>query len=109
MYVESDPIKVPSLGPTNDPGSFMHGRQSILLSSALKKSKTINATKAVTCRRKSSRTAKATEKQVVKSQSLVNTKISKQPNENTGEHFATCKHREDTASWHRYERTNRKC
>lgn len=38
----------------------MHGKQSILLSLALKQSKTISATKAVTCRRKSSKTAKAT-------------------------------------------------
>lgn len=39
--------------------TFMQGKQSTLLSSALKKSKTIKATKAVTCRRKSRRTANA--------------------------------------------------
>ena len=60
IYNESKPAQIPSLGSTEDEGSFMHGKQSILLSSALKKSKTINATNAVTCRRKSSRTAKAT-------------------------------------------------
>ena len=42
--------------------SLIHGTQSILSSSALKKSKIINATNAVTCRRKSKRTANAAEK-----------------------------------------------
>ena len=51
--------ELPSLGATEDVGIFMHGKQSTLLSSALEKSKTINATKAVTCRKKSNRTAKA--------------------------------------------------
>jgi len=37
----------------------MHGKQSTLLSSARKESRTIKATKAVTCRRKSKRTANA--------------------------------------------------
>lgn len=45
---------------TDDVGIFMQGKQSILRCSALKKSKTINATKAVTCKKKSSSTAKAT-------------------------------------------------
>lgn len=40
----------------------MHGKQSTLLSSALRQSKTISETKAVTCRRKSSRTANATKR-----------------------------------------------
>lgn len=40
-------------------GTFMHGKQSTLLSSARKKSKAIKATNAVTCRRKSRRTASA--------------------------------------------------
>lgn len=39
--------------------SFKHGIQSTLLSSARKKSKTIKATKAVICRRKSNKTASA--------------------------------------------------
>jgi len=39
----------------------MHGKQSILLSLALSKSNVTKATKAVICRRKSSRTAKAIE------------------------------------------------
>lgn len=51
-------FKIPSFG-SEDVGIFMHGKQSILLSSALKRSKTINATKAVTCRKKSNSTAKA--------------------------------------------------
>jgi len=37
----------------------MHGKQSTLLSSARRESRTIKATKAVTCRRKSKRTANA--------------------------------------------------
>lgn len=43
-----------------EPETLMQGKQSILLSSALRKSKAIKATKAVTCKRKSNRTAKAT-------------------------------------------------
>uniref|UniRef100_A0A7C8ZWA3 Uncharacterized protein n=1 Tax=Opuntia streptacantha TaxID=393608 RepID=A0A7C8ZWA3_OPUST len=39
--------------------TFMQGKQSTLWSSVLRKSNTINATKAVTCRRKSRRTASA--------------------------------------------------
>lgn len=54
--------KIPSSDTPKDEGIFTHGKQSILLSSALKQSKTIKATKAVTCRRKSNRTAKATTK-----------------------------------------------
>lgn len=39
--------------------TFIHGKQSTLLSSVRKKSKAIKATNAVTCRRKSRRTASA--------------------------------------------------
>lgn len=39
--------------------TFIHGKQSTLLPSARRKSKTIRETKAVTCRRKSNRTASA--------------------------------------------------
>lgn len=53
---------IPSLGSAEEVGIFMHGKQSILLSSALEKSKTIKATKAVTCRKKSNRTANASPK-----------------------------------------------
>lgn len=58
--------KIPSSDSPPDEGIFMHGKQSILLSSALKQSKTINATKAVTCRKKSSKTAKATGEEKIK-------------------------------------------
>lgn len=58
--------RIPSLDPPENEGTFMHGKQSILLSSALQLSNTISATKAVTCRRKSSRTAKATDNRQIK-------------------------------------------
>lgn len=54
--------EIPSFGSIEVAETFMHGKQSILLSSALKRSKTINATKAVTCRKKSNSTAKATQR-----------------------------------------------
>lgn len=56
---------IPSLDSTKDEETFMHGKQSTLPSSALKKSKYINATNAVTCRKKSSRTARATKERQI--------------------------------------------
>lgn len=50
---------IPLSGSAFEPESFIQGKQSILLSSALRKSKIIKATNAVTCRRKSNRTASA--------------------------------------------------
>jgi hypothetical protein len=50
---------IPLSGSACKEGTFMHGKQSTLLSSALKESRTIRATNAVTCRRKSKRTANA--------------------------------------------------
>lgn len=63
--VKSLAEKLPDLplsGSAFEPDTLIHGKQSILLSSALKKSKQIKATNAVTCRRKSNKTANAAAK-----------------------------------------------
>lgn len=91
----------------------MHGKQSTLLSSALEKSKTINATKAVTCKKKSNKTAKANNRKdkrksainletymTKKNITLCLSKLKRKP---------TRKHREDSASRHRNEASNCEC
>lgn len=52
-------LDIPLSGSACEECTFMHGKQSTLLSSARKESRTIRATNAVTCRRKSKRTANA--------------------------------------------------
>jgi hypothetical protein len=59
IWVINNLLTLPLSESADEDEIFWHGMQSILLSSARKKSKTMKATKAVTCRRKSKRTASA--------------------------------------------------
>lgn len=60
-----------------DEETLKQGKQSTLLSSALKKSKTINATKAVTCKRKSKRTANAAKEHISDIELVRSTQVEK--------------------------------
>lgn len=57
-------LLIPLSGSAWNECTFMHGKQSTLLSSARWESRTIRATKAVTCRTKSKRTANAVKESV---------------------------------------------
>lgn len=58
LRIHASSHKLPLSDPLDD-DTLIQGKQSILLSSALAKSRTIRATKAVICKRKSKRTASA--------------------------------------------------